>query len=138
MSTTPTITTIGRFEVATNRTGAQGRTSGSFHWEFTVTSQSGAAHYGVFSAGSALGDLGGEALAREVIQSVAMDAEVAWPARGDLGRQIESLESEGLGYGLLDGYRVAVDLVAMWPFLEALTAEEVEELERLAYDDAHM
>ena len=133
--TTTTTTTIGRFEVTTNPTGSQGRTWGSFHWDFTIVSQSGAVHYGMFSSGAALS---GEALARAVLQSFAMDAEAAWHGEGDLERQLEHLEGEGLGLGLVDGYRTAVGLVAMWPFLEELTVEEVDELEMLAYDDAHM
>lgn len=133
MSTTTT--TIGRFEVTTNPTGSQGRTWGSLHWDFTITSQSGAVHCGTFSSGTVLS---GETLARAVVQSFAMDAEAAWPGEGDLERQLEYLEGEGLGYGLVDGYRAAAGLVAMWPFLEELTVEEVDELEMLAYDDAHM
>ncbi|WP_035282139.1 hypothetical protein [Brevibacterium album] len=122
-------TTFDHFTVETIELmhAPEGRDWGFHHWRFTVTAhESGAVHVGVYSAGSHRP--GATILHGDILWSLGMDAPSALAGEGDLRSTLEALDSEGLGYGLAQGYDVALKLCDLHAFMEALTDDERDAL----------
>lgn len=127
-------TTFDHFTVETDELlyAPEGRDWGTHHWQFTVTArESGAVYVGVYSVGSLAARRfrsGAASLPESIIQSLGTEAPTALEGEGDLRKTLEALELEGMGYGLVEGYDVAVNLVNLHNFVEALTDDERDAL----------
>ena len=98
---------------------------GAKHWRFLVRAdESGAMHKGYFSAGEAVRWSGDAEFHANVLEALGVDALSALEGGGDMVSQLEALDAEGAGYGLVEGYRVAVELVRFHGFVSALTGAE--------------
>ena len=106
-----------------------GRDWGAKHWRFVVLAkESGAMHKGYFSAGDSVRWSGDAEFHAELLESLGSDASAALEGGGNMVSQLEALEAEGAGYGLVEWYRVAVELVRFHEFVSALTEAELAAL----------
>ena len=103
----------------------EGRDWGAKHWRFVVRAkESGAMHRGYYSAGEAVRWSSDTEFHADVIGALGEDVTAALEGGGNMVSQLEALEAEGAGYGLVEGYRVAVELVRFHGFVSALTEAE--------------
>lgn len=114
----------------------EGRDWGARHWRFEVTAvESGAMHRGYYSVGEMVDWSSYGELHRSVLESLGLDAPAALEGGGNVLSQLEALDAEGAGYGLAEGYRVAVELVRFHKFVSALTEAEFAALTGDGGDD---
>lgn len=130
-------TEFEHFTVSTRPCGApEGREWGAQHWLFVIrANESGAMHSGYYSAGEACRWSGDAEFHAELLESLGRDAFAALEGGGYVVSQLEALEAEGAGYGLVEGYRVAVELVRFHGFVSALTEAEFAALTGDCEDD---
>lgn len=124
------MTEFEQFSVSTRPCGApEGWHWGAKHWRFVVHARkSGATHGGYYSAGESVRWSSDAEFHANVLEALGVDASAALEGGGDLISQLEALEAEGAGYGLVEGYRVAVELVRFHEFVSALTEAELAAL----------
>ena len=114
----------------------EGRDWGAKHWRFVVRAkESGAMHKGYFSAGESVRWSGDAEFHAELLEALGVDALSALEGGGDMVSQLEALEAEDVGYGLVEGYRAAVELVRFHEFVSALTEAEFAALTGDCEDD---
>ena len=114
----------------------EGRDWGAKHWRFLIrANESGAMHKGYFSAGESVRWSGDAEFHADLLEALGVDALSALEGGGDMVSQLEALEAEGAGYGLVEGYRVAVELVRFHGFVSALTEAEFAALTGDGEDD---
>ena len=120
------MTEFEHFAVSTRPCEApEGRDWGAKHWRVLVLAkESGAMHKGYFSAGDSVRWSGDAEFHADVLEALGEDASAALEGGGDMVSQLEALEAEGVGYGLVEGYRVAVELARFHGFVSALTEAE--------------
>lgn len=131
------MTEFVHFSVVTLHCDApEGRDWGAKHWRFVVLAkESGAMHSGYFSAGEAARWSSDAEFHADVLEALGMDAFAALEGGGDMVSQLEALDAEGVGYGLVEGYRLAVELVRLYEFVSALTEAEFAALTGDREDD---
>ena len=120
------MTQFDHFSVSTRLCEAPaGRDWGAKHWRFVVLAkESGAMHRGYYSAGESVRWSGDAEFHADLLEALGSDAFAALEGGGNMVSQLEALEAEGAGYGLVEGYRVAVELVRFHGFVSALTGAE--------------
>ena len=120
------MTEFKHFSVSTRPCEApEGRDWGAKHWRVLVLAkESGAMHKGYFSAGEAVRWSSDAEFHANVLEALGEDVAAALEGGGNMVSQLEVLEDEGTGYGLVEGYRVAVELVRFHGFVSALTGAE--------------
>ena len=130
-------TEFEHFSVSTRPCGAPSDWYwGAQHWRFTVRAkESGATHSGYYSAGESVCWSGDAEFHADVLEALGSDASAALEGGGDMVSQLEALEAEGAGYGLVEGYRVAFELVRFHGFVSALTEAEFAALTGDCEDD---
>ena len=102
-----------------------GRDWGAKHWRFLIrANESGAMHSGYYSAGEAVRWSSDAEFHANVLELLGEDVTAALEGGGNMVSQLEALEAEDAGYGLVEGYRVAVELVRFHGFVSALTEAE--------------
>lgn len=103
----------------------EGRDWGAKHWRFVILAkESGATHSGYYSAGEAVRWSSDAEFHADLLEALGVDAKSALEGGGDMVSQLEALDAEGVGYGLVEGYRMAVELVRFHGFVSALTEAE--------------
>ena len=130
-------TEFAHFSVNTRPCEApEGRDWGARHWRFLIrANESGAMHKGYYSAGENVRWSSDAEFHADVLEALGSDASVALEGGGNLMSQLEALDAEGVGYGLVEGYRVAVELVRFHGFVSALTEAEFAALTGDCEDD---
>lgn len=114
----------------------EGRDWGAKHWRFVIrANESGAMHRGYFSAGESVRWSSDAEFHGAVLEALGEDVAAALEGGGNMVSQLEALEAEGAGYGLVEGYRVAVELVRFHGFVSALTEAEFAALTGDCGDD---
>ena len=124
------MTEFVHFAVSTRPCEApEGRDWGGNHWRFLVRAkESGATHKGYFSAGESVRWSSDAEFHADVLESLGVDSFAALEGGGNMVSYLEALEAEGAGYGLVEGYRVAVELARFYEFVSALTEAELAAL----------
>lgn len=130
-------TEFEHFSVSTRPCEApEGRDWGAKHWRFLVrANESGVMHKGYFSAGELVRWSSDAEFHANVLELLGSDASIALEGGGNMVSQLEALEAEGAGYGLVEGYRVAVELLRFYDFVSELTEAEFAALTGDCEDD---
>ena len=117
-------TEFKHFSVSTRPCEApEGRHWGAKHWRFVIRAkESGATHSGYYSAGESIRWPSDAEFHADLLGALGVDASVALEGGGNMVSQLEALEDDG--FGLVEGYRVAVELVRFHEFVSALTEAE--------------
>ena len=112
----------------------EGRDWGAKHWRFVVRAkESGVTHSGYFSAGESVRWSSDAEFHKAVLEALGSDASAALEGGGNMVSQLEALEDDG--FGLVEGYRAAVELVRFHGFVSALTEAELAALTGGCEDD---